>query len=185
MPRKRRGADGAPHLTVTVADSSGRLRLTRHFELFAGHAFVRTWGVVERADDDGDPPVIDGAAILHLAVARGNPTTLFHVEQFSWPYHKDFFSQRQIPLVPNLTPHEIRMGSFPAHYTAPTSCAWVALRDGPPDRPGARPGGGPGLVVGIEFNGKSRLRAWATPETRGNREPYRRPCPSAAAGRAI
>ena len=89
---------------------------------------------------------------------------MFHVEQFSWPYPKDFFSQRQIPLLPDLTPHELRMGSFPAHYTAPTSCAWVALRDGAPDRSDETPGGGPGLVVGIEFNGKSRLRAWATPE---------------------
>ena len=157
--------DAAPRLAVTVEDSSGRLRLVRTFELFAGHAFARTWGVVERTGDDaGEPPVIDGAAILNLAVAGGRPITLFHVEQFSWPYHKDFFSQRQIPLVPHLTPHELRMGSFPAHYTAPTSCAWVALRDGAPDPADERPGGGPGLVVGIEFNGKSRLRAWATPE---------------------
>ncbi|MFO7631435.1 MAG: alpha-galactosidase, partial [Caldilinea sp.] len=125
----------------------------------------RTWGVVERTGaDDGVAPLIDGAAILHLAVDAGRTITLLHVEQFSWPYPKDFFSQRQIPLAPNLTPHELRMGSFPAHYTAPTSCAWVALRDGQPDPSGETPGSGPGLVVGIEFSGKSRLRAWATPE---------------------
>lgn len=156
-------ADGAPRLAVTLEDASGRLRLVRHFELFAGHAFVRTWATVERIpSDDNVVPLIDGAAILHLAVANDPRVTLFHVEQFSWPYPKDFFSQRQIPLVANLTPHELRMGSFPAHYTAPTSCAWVALRGGPPDWDAETPGSGPGLVVGIEFNGKSRLRAWAT-----------------------
>lgn len=153
---------GAPRLTVTLEDDSGRLRLVRHFEMFAGHAFARIWGTVERADAGGAAPLLDGAAILNLAVANDPRVTLFHVEQFSWPYHKDFFSQRQIPLVANLTPHELRMGSFPAHYTAPTSCAWVALRGGPPDWDAETPGHGPGLVAGIEFNGKSRLRAWAT-----------------------
>ena len=71
------GPDAAPRLAVTVADSSGRLRLVRHFELFAGHAFARTWGVVERTGaDDGEPPLIDGAAILHLAVDAGRAITL-------------------------------------------------------------------------------------------------------------
>jgi len=153
-------AQVAPRLTVTLEDSSGRLRLVRGFELFAGHAFARTWGAVERIDAEADAPLIDGAAILHLAVDR--PITLLHVEQFSWPYPKDFFSQRQIPLRPNIVAHELRMGSFPAHYTAPTSCAWVALRCGFPDPDPETPGSGPGLVVGIEFNGKSRLCAWAT-----------------------
>ncbi|MBP8292936.1 MAG: alpha-galactosidase [Caldilineaceae bacterium] len=162
--QETQGPGAAPRLAVTVEDSSGRLRLVRYFELFGGHAFVRMWGIVERSYDAGEPPVIDDAVILHLAVDGGKPVTLLHVEQFSWPYHKDFFSQRQIPLIPNLTPHEIRMGSFPAHYTAPTSCAWVALRDGVRDPADDTPGGGPGLVVGIEFNGKSRLRAWATPD---------------------
>ncbi|MCB0150105.1 MAG: alpha-galactosidase, partial [Caldilineaceae bacterium] len=158
------GPNAAPHLAVTVEDSSGRLRLVRHFELFAGHAFARTWGVVERIDnDEAAVPVIEDAAILHMAVDAPDTVTLLHVEQFSWPYHKDFFSQRQIPLVPNLTSHELRMGSFPAHYTAPTSCAWVALRAGRPDPSDETPGSGRGLVVGIEFNGKSRLCAWATP----------------------
>jgi hypothetical protein len=60
------GPDGAPHLQVTLEDSSGRLRLTRHFELFRGHPFVRTWGTVERIGvDDGPAPLLDGAAILH------------------------------------------------------------------------------------------------------------------------
>lgn len=162
---------GAPCLTVTVEDESGRLRLVRHFELFAGHAFVRTWGVIEAvgsaARAGSDAPLIDDAAILHLALAGGGRYTMLHVEQFSWPFHRDFFNRRQIPLVPHLTPHEIRMGSFPAHYTAPTSCAWAALRDGAPDPGDETPGSGAGLVVGIEFNGKSRLRAWATTELTG------------------
>src|SRR5690606_31184335 len=113
-----RGPDAAPRLSVTVQDSTGRLRLVRHFELFAGHAFARTWGVVERIDDadESTAPQIDGAAILHISVDAPDTVTLLHVEQFSWPYHKDFFNRRQIPLVPNLTPHEVRMGSFPAHY---------------------------------------------------------------------
>jgi len=158
------GPDAAPHLAVTLADDSGRLRLVRHFELFTGYAFARTWAVVECiGEESAADPLIDGAAILHLAVDAPDTVTLLHVEQFSWPYHKDFFSQRQIPLLPNLTPHELRMGSFPAHYTAPTSCAWVALRRGRPDPSDETPGSGPGLVIGIEFNGKSRLRAWATP----------------------
>lgn len=163
--------DGAPHLAVTLADSSGRLRLVRHFELFAGHPFVRTWGTVERMDDpaaDGDAaPLIDGAAILRLEVDAAERITLLHVEQFSWPYHKDFFTPRQLPLTRNLTPYELRMGSFPAHYVTPTSCAWVALRAGAPDPDGETPGGGPGLVLGIEFNGKSRLRAAAADATTG------------------
>jgi hypothetical protein len=159
------GPHAAPRLAVTLEDSAGHLRLVCHFELFAGQAFARTWGTVEYiGNEENDPPLLDGAAILHLAVDAGASMTLFHVEQFSWPYHKDFFSQRQLPLIPNLTPYELRMGSFPAHYVMPTSCAWVALRAGAPDPSDVTPGRGPGLVVGIEFNGKSRLRAWATPE---------------------
>jgi hypothetical protein len=132
-------------------------------------------------DDTG--PLIDGAAIFRLeldaaaigveaaaAIAAAGPApnalaaaTLLQVEQFSWPYHKDFFTPRQVPLTPHLTPYEFRMGSFPAHYHAPTSCAWIALRAGLPDPNPETPGAGNGLVVGIEFNGKSRLHAWATP----------------------
>jgi len=169
-----KGPDAAPHLKVTLQDNTGRLQLVRCFELFSGHAFVRTWGQVENTSSSAvvQPtaplPALNGASIFTLATAAVSPVML-HVEQFSWPYHKDFFSPRQIPLVPNLTPYELRMGSFPAHYHAPTSCAWVALRDGPPDSshgaPERTPNTGPGLVVGIEFNGKSRLRAWSTAET--------------------
>jgi hypothetical protein len=158
-----RDADGAPRLKVTVEDSSGRLRLVRYFELFPDHAFVRSWGLVERcAAEDEPPPLLDEAAILHLAVDAAERVTLLHVEQFSWPYHKDFFTPRQLPLVPHLVPYELRMGSFPAHYVTPTSCAWLALRAGEPDQTGETPRTGSGLVVGIEFNGKSRLAAWAT-----------------------
>jgi hypothetical protein len=154
----------SPHLSVTVEDSSGRLHLTRHFELFVGHAFARTWGIIERIGE-GEDPLIDDAAILNLAIDGGHPVTLLHVEQFSWPYNKDFFRHRQIPLVGNLTPYELRMGSFPSHYWSPTSCAWLSLREGRPDPSDETPGMGPGVVIGIEFNGKSRLRAWATPQS--------------------
>ncbi len=155
-------ADAPPRLTVKLEDESGSLRLTQHFEMFAGHAFVRLWGIVDRARDDEDAPLLDGAAILHLAIPAPRPLTLLHVEQFSWPYPKDFFTPRQLMLVANRAPHELRMGSFPSHYWAPTSCAWLALRDGAPDHDPEAPNSGAGLVVGIEFNGKSRLRAWAT-----------------------
>ncbi|MBI1298359.1 alpha-galactosidase [bacterium] len=149
-----------PQLAVTVEDSSGRLRLTRHFELFGGHAFARTWGIIERIGG-GEDPLIDNAAILNLSIDAGRGATLFHVEQFSWPYNKDFFRHRQIPLFGNLAPYELRMGSFPAHYLAPTSCAWFSLREGWHDESDESPGVGAGVVVGIEFNGKSRLHAWS------------------------
>lgn len=156
------GSDTPPHLAVTLEDASGRLRLTQHFETFAGHAFVRLWGLVELIGNPDEPPLLNGATILHLAAPAHRPATLLHVEQFSWAYLKDFFTPRQLMLVANRAPHELRMGSFPSHYWAATSCAWVALRDSAPDYDPESPVGGAGLVVGIEFNGKSRLRAWAT-----------------------
>ncbi|GIV70839.1 alpha-galactosidase [Caldilinea sp.] len=159
------GGEAAPCLKVTLEDETGRLRLVRSFELFPGHPFVRTWGVVERVDTADPAPLIDDAEILRLELSATQPVTLFHVEQFSWAYPKDFFTPRQVSLRPYIVPHELRMGSFPSHYTAPSSCAWVALRHGPPDPSEETPGGGPGLVVGVEFNGKSRLRAWATLES--------------------
>ena len=63
------GPHAAPRLVVTLEDSAGCLRLVRHFELFAGHAFARTWGAVEYIGNEEDElPLLDGAAILHLAV---------------------------------------------------------------------------------------------------------------------
>lgn len=155
---------GAPQLDVVLEDETGRLRLTRSFQLFGGHPFARTWAVVENTGSAaGDDPVITDAAILQLALRGlidGQPLTLMHVEQFCWRYHKDFFSQHQFPFVEGLTPAELRMGSFPAHYSGTSSCAWAAVRVGPPDAHEPSPRTGDGLVVGIEYNGKSRLRAW-------------------------
>ncbi len=78
-------------------------------------------------------PIITDAAILQLAcpgLIDGQPLTLMHVEQFCWRYHRDFFTQHQFPFVEGLTPAELRMGSFPAHYSGTSSCAWAAVRSG-------------------------------------------------------
>uniref|UniRef100_A0A7C1JX78 Alpha-galactosidase n=1 Tax=Caldilinea aerophila TaxID=133453 RepID=A0A7C1JX78_9CHLR len=157
--------ESASCLKVTLEDATGRLRLVRAFELFPEHPFVRVWGLVERVNAEEAPPLIDDVEILRLELGVTQPVTLLHVEQFSWAYPKDFFTPRQVSLRPYIVPHELRMGSFPSHYTAPSSCAWVALREGPPDPSDETPGSGPGLVIGIEFNGKSRLRAWATADS--------------------
>lgn len=155
----------SPCLQIALEDATGRLRLIRAFELFSEHPFVRTWGLVERVNAVDVPPLIDDVEILRLSLPATQPVTLLHVEQFSWAYSQDFFTPRQVSLRPYIVPHELRMGSFPSHYTAPSSCAWVALRAGPPDPSDETPHSGPGLVLGIEFNGKSRLRAWATADS--------------------
>jgi alpha-galactosidase len=127
--------------------------------MFPQQPFVRLWGTVENVGDTSFN-VTEGQ-ILNMDVSAPRSLTLFHVEQFSWVYRSDFFSQHQVHLRPGTTPTEIRMGSFPSRYYGPTSCAWAALREGGPDQPEQLPLDGPGLVLGIEFNGKSRLRAWA------------------------
>ena len=127
--------DGAQQLDVVLEDETSRLRLTRSFQLFGRHPFARTWAVVENTGA-GDGLTITDAAILQLAfpgLIDGQPLTLMHVEQFCWRYHKDFFTQHQFPFVEGLTPAELRMGSFPAHYSGTSSCAWAAVRIGPPD----------------------------------------------------
>jgi hypothetical protein len=157
---------GAPQLDVTLHDESGRLQLTRSFQLFGGHPFARTWANVTNISTGPEPdPTITDAAILQLAfsgLVAGESVTLMHVEQFCWRYHKDFFTQHQIPFVEGLAPAELRMGSFPSHYGGTSSCAWAAVRVGHPDGHEPAPHRGDGLVIGIEFNGKSRLRAWMT-----------------------
>lgn len=153
--------DGAKTLSVTLEDASGRLRLAQHLQLFPGRPFARLWA--ELTNSGPEPARVTECAILSISVAAA-PAILFHVDQFSWTYRRDFFTQHQAQIWPGRTPLEVRMGSFPSHLAEPTSCAWFALRPGaagdPPDGP---PGTGPGLVCGIEFNGKSRLRAWADP----------------------
>ncbi len=119
---------------------------------------MRIRGALENV---GAVPVrVTDAEILRLAVPTSVPGALFHVEQFSWVYRPDFFSQNQSWLRPNALPAEVRMGSFPSRFAGPSSCAWAAFRAGLPERSGKEPPAGPGLVLGIEFNGKSRLRAW-------------------------
>ena len=157
---------GAPQLDVALIDETNRLRLTRSFQLFDAHPFARTWANVENTGaSQVEAPVITDAAILQLAfpgLVDGQPVTLMHVEQFCWRYHRDFFTPHQFPFVEGLAPAELRMGSFPAHYSGTSSCAWAAVRVGPTDVHDPTPLSGDGLVVGIEFNGKSRLRAWMT-----------------------
>jgi hypothetical protein len=159
----RMQADGSRVLRVALEDPRAQLAAARYFQLFPGQPFVRLWGTLQ---NQGDLPlVVTESQILSLGVRTASPLVLFHVEQFSWVYRRDFFSQNQVWLVPGKVPAEIRMGSFPSRTWEPTSCAWFALRDGPPDRPGETPRSGQGLVAGIEFNGKSRLRAWADLES--------------------
>ena len=182
------GQDGTQQLDVVLEDETGRLRLTRSFQLFGDHPFARTWAVVDNTGaSEGGAPAITDAAILQLAfrgLLDGQPVTLMHVEQFCWRYHKDFFSQHQFPFVEGLTPAELRMGSFPAHYSGTSSCAWAAVRVGPPDVHEPSPRQGDGLVVGIEFNGKSRLRAWMA-STRPSAQLHGRPEPRAHARRIL
>ncbi len=154
-------AGGGRMLTIVVDDSTGTLRLTQHIQVFGDHPFVRAWGTLENTG--AAPALVGGCAILALAPVPAPPLYLFHVEQFSWAYRRDFFSQHEVWLTPGRAPHEIRMGAYPSHYWGPTSCAWFALRAAPPDWGADPPKRARGIVCGIEFNGKSRVRAWATP----------------------
>lgn len=154
--------DGGRLLTLTLETADGVLRLTRWFYLFVDHPFVRTWAALENRGST--TALIDQCDILTLTPHAAPPLYLFHVEQFSWNYRRDFFSQHEVWLRVGCAPHEIRMGSYPAHHWGPSSCAWFALRDGLPDWNEAPPKRGRGVVCGIEFNGKSRLHAWATTE---------------------
>ena len=144
------------------AESHGA-RLTRCFQIWPDFPFVRTWGSI---DNCGEAALtVTDAEILNLTMLPGQ--NLFHVNQFSWVYRNDFFSQYDVPLIAGRAATEIRMGSFPSSYSGPSSCAWFAARDGESDWHSMRsddiaPHAGYGIVCGIEFNGKSRLRAWAS-----------------------
>lgn len=152
-------ADGARVLCIELRTQDSNLRFVRCFQVFPEQPFVRMWGAVE--NQGGAPLVVTHSQILDVDVPMEDFLVLFHVEQFSWVYRRDFFSQNQVRLHAGRAPTEIRMGSFPSCFWEPTSCAWFALRDGPVDKPDAVPHQGTGLVVGIEFNGKSRLHGWA------------------------
>jgi alpha-galactosidase len=149
-------------LTLDLEDAQGMLQLSQHIQFFPDQPFVRFWSELTNG---GQAPVrVDECTFLTLAIPVA-PLYMFHVDQFSWSYRRDFFTQHQAQIWPGRTPLEVRMGSFPSHHSGPSSCGWVALRDAPPDRDDAPPQTGPGLVAGIEFNGKSRLYAWADATT--------------------
>jgi hypothetical protein len=154
--------DGGQVMTVEAHSAAGFV-LRQQIELFPDRPFVRLSATLTNR---GDTPVtVTDCALLSLTIPQA-PLCLFHVDQFSWAYRNDFFSEHQAQVWPNRLPLEVRMGSFPSHHNGPSSCAWFALRPLPHDwDDDAPPHSGPGLVCGIEFNGKSRLRAWATPET--------------------
>jgi alpha-galactosidase len=148
-------------LTIAAHSTDKQLVLTQQSEVFAQHPFVRLSATLR--NDGAQPVTISSCALLALEIAQA-PLYLFHVDQFSWAYRTDFFSQHQAQLWPGRLPIEVRMGSFPSHHNGPSSCAWFALRPPPHDEDDLLPHSGPGLVAGIEFNGKSRLSAWAQPE---------------------
>ena len=160
---REESVQGIQNLIIQAATADGALTLTQRIELFPDRPFVRLSALLT---NQGDSPVtVTSCEILTLNVPQA-PLYMFHVDQFSWAYRNDFFSEHQAQIWPNRTPLEVRMGSFPSHHNGPSSCAWFALRPPPHDYDDAQPPhAGPGLVCGIEFNGKSRLRAWATPES--------------------
>jgi hypothetical protein len=148
-------------LAIVAYSADERLVLMQQIEVFNAHPFVRLSATLR--NEGAEPLHISGCEILALEIARA-PLYLFHVDQFSWAYRTDFFSQHQAQLWPGRLPIELRMGSFPSLHNGPSSCAWFALRPPPHDGGDDPPHRGPGLVAGIEFNGKSRLSAWAEPE---------------------
>jgi alpha-galactosidase len=156
------GDDGVHTLTVEASSADGALALTQLVELFPDRPFVRLSATLHNR---GPAAVtVTGCEILALDVPQA-PLYMFHVDQFSWAYRRDFFSEHQAQVWPNRAPLEVRMGSFPSHHNGPSSCAWFALRPPPHDHDEEQPPHeGPGLVCGIEFNGKSRLLAWADPD---------------------
>ena len=155
-------AAGVRSLTIEASSADGALTLLQQVEAYPDRPFVRLSATLT---NHGHAPVtVTGCELLALDVPQA-PLYLFHVDQFSWAYRRDFFSEHQAQIWPNRTPLEVRMGSFPSHHNGPSSCAWFALRPPPHDYDDEQPpNAGPGLVCGIEFNGKSRLLAWAEPE---------------------
>lgn len=155
---------GSCNFEITVEDSARRLRMTRFITAFQDRPFVRTWGLVVNAGSEAVQ--IDGCAIFSMTLGSQLPLSLFHVEQLSAAYRRDFFRPNELRLIAGRAAHEIRMGSFPSQHWQPTSCAFFALLS---DRTGFYSDKAPvshqhGLVCGLEFNGKSRVRAWADPQ---------------------
>lgn len=149
-------------ISITVEDESRTLRLKLNVTLFADHPFIRCEGTVENV---GTKSVdVDGCRFLSLHPHGGLPMSLFHVEQFSAVYRRDFFRPVEMRLIAGRAAQELHMGSHPSQHWRPTSCSWFAMRterQGWYEQPAPD---GPGLVCGVEFNGKSTLRAWADAE---------------------
>lgn len=155
-----RDANGNPVLTVILENREYSLLLKRMVTVYEDQPFIRTWGILENTGKR--EVLVDGCDIFSIEPDAKLPLALFHVEQFSSEYHHDFFRPNEMRLLNERGAYEIKMGSYPALYWAPTSCAWFALLE---DKPlgwyHEPPENGAGLVGGIEFNGKSRVRAWA------------------------
>ena len=149
--------DGSTYIELTLRSQT--LLLTHTIQLYSNRPFVRMFGQAQNISTQN--VTVTNCAILHLGIAQA-PLYLFHVDQFSWAYRRDFFTQHQSQIWPGRIPIEIRMGSYPSHYDGATSCAWFALRPPPHDRDPEQPHQGDGLVAGIEFDGKSRILASAT-----------------------
>lgn len=145
--------------STTIVLTTQTLRATVLVEAYADQPFVRTSAVVHNVTTQTQR--ITDCRLLHIALSQA-PLYLFHVDQFSWSYRTDYFSTHQSQIWPGRTPIEIRMGSYPSHYNGATSCAWFALRPPPHDYDDQHISAGPGIVCGIEFNGKSRIHAAAT-----------------------
>lgn len=155
-------SDGGKALTVVVRDQAELLELKRVICVFGQHSFVRVWGQLKNIGST-DVKVTD-CKIASFVPKSVQPLAMFHVEQFSAKYRHDFFRQNETRLIAGRAAHEIRMGSYPSQHWQPTSCGWLALQsdklgwyDDPPEQ-------GDGLVCAIEFDGKSRVHAWATDE---------------------
>lgn len=151
--------DGSSVAELTI--NAPGLVYVQYVQTYPDRPFVRFWGAVNNTS--ADAMKITECAIAHFVIPQA-PLYMFHVDQFSWPHRNDFFTQHQSQIWPGRTPLEIRMGSYPSHYDAATSCGWFAIKPPPHDYDAEMPPSqGPGLVAGVEFNGKSRVFGWATP----------------------
>lgn len=98
--------EGLKALTVELQTTEARGRLRVTIELFDDMPFVRTSALLTNTGKQ--PVTVSGAEMLRLALSGSETHALFHVEQFSWPYHSNFFSQRQAELVIGPAPQVIR-----------------------------------------------------------------------------
>lgn len=155
--------DGSKVLAVSQAQGGRGLVLTRFFQVFPDQPFLRLWAELKNESRSTVP--VNARDILNVQGPVAGMSVLFHVEQFSWSYRRDFFQQHQVWLRPGRSPLAIHMGGHPSFHSAPTSCGWVAVRGGNSDDSDGVPNKGKGFVVGIEFNGKSTFRAGAASDT--------------------